>query len=258
MKRENHRIAGETVVVVPCFNEADRLPANEFLAFMEAHPRVSFLFVDDGSADDTATLLSRLVDRSRGRCRVLSLAENVGKGEAVRRGLLAALEGAPAVVGYWDADLSTPLAALPALRDHLLANDAVDWVLGSRVRLLGRRIERQALRHYAGRGFATLASLILRLPVYDTQCGAKLFRATPELESLLGTPFGSRWAFDVELLARLTTRTDRSETATPRGAEYPLEEWRDVPGSSLRLRDGITVSWDLLRIWRRYRRRRSH
>jgi hypothetical protein len=68
--------------------------------------------------------------------------------------------------------------------------------------MLGRDIRRSAFRHYAGRLFATFASLQLRLPVYDTQCGAKIFRATPEVVALFGRPFRLRWCFDVEVLSR--------------------------------------------------------
>src|ERR1041384_6274866 len=61
-------------------------------------------------------------------------------------------------------------------------------------------------RHYLGRIFATAVSLALHSPVYDTQCGAKLFRPGAPLRDALSAPFRSRWIFDVELLARLDRR----------------------------------------------------
>ncbi|KAK3287117.1 hypothetical protein CYMTET_5346 [Cymbomonas tetramitiformis] len=85
-------------------------------------------------------------------------------------------------------------------------------VFGARVALLGRYIQRKASRHYLGRIFATLASLVLDVPIYDTQCGAKMFRVTPDLNTVLSQPFRSRWIFDVELIARFVALRKKSAT----------------------------------------------
>ena len=132
---------------------------------------------------------------------MLHLARNSGKGEAVRQGLLSALASDTELVGYWDADLSTPLDELPRFMKLLEERPTLHMVLGARVALLGRIIERYHIRHFTGRVFATAASIVLGLPVYDTQCGAKLFRASSELSAVLSSPFSNPWSFDVELLA---------------------------------------------------------
>jgi hypothetical protein len=94
---------------------------------------------------------------------------------------------------------------------------------------------------------------MLRLPIYDTQCGAKLFRASPALRALLAKPFLTGWTFDVEILARLLAMPAPGAPAlAERIHELPLEEWRDVRGSKVRARDSLLAVRDLVRIWRVY------
>jgi dolichyl-phosphate beta-glucosyltransferase len=234
-------------IVVPCYNEAARLDVLGFQEFATSVPDVRFLFVNDGSTDDTAGVLDtlRLVNpRSFG---VLHLPANAGKAEAVRRGMLAALEQDPDHVGYWDADLATPLRVIPAFRTVLEERPDVEVVIGSRVRLLGRRIERRAGRHYLGRIFATAASAVLGVGVYDTQCGAKLFRASATLRQVFERPFRSRWIFDVEIFARLIALGRRKAFPELSSAVYelPLTEWQDVGGSKVKPRDFLRAALQL-------------
>ena len=243
-----------TVVVVPCYNEEARFRPEPFLAFCDADPQVDFLLVDDGSTDGTVSVLESAAAARPGRIRTLALRPNGGKAEAVRRGLLAALDGSPARVGFLDADLATPLEAIPEFVAAFDERPELLMVFGARVKLLGRTIERRAIRHYLGRVFATFASLALRLPIYDTQCGAKMFVAGPQLASWLATPFLTRWIFDVELLARalrdLRARGDAPET---RIVELPLTQWTDVAGSKVRPGDFAKAAVELLWIRLRYR-----
>jgi dolichyl-phosphate beta-glucosyltransferase len=220
-------------VVVPCYNEADRLDGAPLIAFVDGRPDASLVFVDDGSKDRTREVLEGLAAERPGRIVAVSLPENRGKAEAVRHGLQQALAARADVVGYLDADLSTPPGELPRLLEAL-GRPGVDVAIGARVALLGSDIHRSAVRHLLGRAFATAASLVLRAPVYDTQCGAKLFRATPVLAASLAEPFLSRWAFDVELLGRLLAGTP-AVAPLPLSAivEVPLGTWHDVGGSKL-------------------------
>ena len=239
-------------VVVPCYNEAARLDAAPLLAFLDGHPDATFLLVNDGSTDATGAVLDRLAGERPGRMRALQLTPNRGKAEAVRAGLRDALAAGADIVGFLDADLSTPPAQIDDL-GAALARPGVQVAIGARVGLLGYDIDRSAVRHYLGRVFATAASMILRIRVYDTQCGAKLFRASASLSEALATPFLSRWAFDVEFLGRLLIGS-RDVPPLPLNAivEVPLPVWHDVQGSKLglggmtrTLRDLALVASDL-------------
>jgi glycosyltransferase involved in cell wall biosynthesis len=238
------------VVVVPCFDEARRIDGAALLSIVDDEG-ADVVFVDDGSADDTRQRLQELADARPGRASVLALDQNGGKGEAVRRGMLVALQGGADVVAYLDADLSTPVVELRRLFAALDDDAGCSVVLGARVARLGSTIERRAARHYLGRVFATAASLALGVAVYDTQCGAKAFRVGPPLRAALATPFRSRWAFDVELLARLLPLVG------PGGVvEVPLARWRDVAGSRLTPPAMARAGVDLVRIALDVRRRR--
>jgi dolichyl-phosphate beta-glucosyltransferase len=238
-------------LVVPCFNEAHRLPAAAFEEYASANAAVDFLFVNDGSTDATLTLLESLARKEPRRFAVLDLANNSGKAEAVRRGILAALDRAPELVGFWDADLATPLTELPGFLEVFEARPEIEMIFAARVRLLGRSISRNPARHYFGRVGATLISQSLGLAVYDTQCGAKVFRVTPGLRALFTEPFISRWIFDVEIIARLVLQRGR-EVAARAIYELPITVWHDVKGSKVKQSDFLRALKDLLRIRRAY------
>lgn len=239
-------------LIVPCFNEVRRFDAEGFLGFVAARAGRSLCLVDDGSRDGTARVLADLQARAPGRVEVLTLDRNAGKAEAVRRGVLHVLSARkPDVVGYWDADRSTPLDEVDAMLAAMAANPDCRMVLGSRWKRLGSRIDRLAVRHLLGRVFATLASRVLSLPVYDSQCGAKLFRADAAARLFL-EPFASRWLFDVELLARLRNEVGLDAMLDGAAIEHPLRSWREVSGSTLRMAHMAAVPRDLWRIRRRY------
>jgi len=271
---ETSLVKASTVVVIPCYNEEQRLPAQEYVDFLNSPigEGVSFLFVNDGSTDKTLSMLQALKDQLQaqfgsGRVDVLDLQPNGGKAEAVRKGMLAAVQMPGAeIVGFWDGDLATPLAAIDDLRGVLRGREnapsraragkkddalpPVQMAFGARVGLLGRDVTRSMSRHYLGRAFATLASLLLAMPIYDTQCGAKLFLNSEMLQEALLEPFSAGWIFDVELLARLKrAHAAREQNLQDLIFEYPLHRWHDLPGSKLGLRSKVSALWGLARIW---------
>jgi len=242
---------GKCVLVIPCYNEAKRLPADVIEEFARTQPSIHILLVNDGSTDNTLQILNGLSG-----VEVLHCEKNGGKAEAVRQGMLQALKSNDAaVVGFWDADMATPLEASLELLDILSTHPEIRMVFGARVKLLGRGIERNPLRHYLGRCFATAVSTVLQMPIYDTQCGAKLFRADDRLRKVLDEPFISRWIFDVEILARYI-QMDGGDPARLAESiyEYPLKVWRDIAGSKVRPGDFIKAFTELFAIHFRYRK----
>lgn len=233
------------LVVIPCYNEERRLDPTR-LSLLAESGRVRLLFVDDGSTDGTPAVLGRL-ESSANAVDVLRLPRNVGKAEAIRRGLVRGLDSGAPILGYYDADLATPPEELLRLLALLESRTDLEFVLAARVALLGRRIERYARRHYLGRVFATFASLILQIPVYDTQCGAKAFRVSPAVREAISVPFRSQWVFDVELIGRLLRGTSTVEPVPVTAfEEMPLRAWRDVSGSRLSFVEMARALADLL------------
>lgn len=243
------------IVVVPCFNEEHRLPVEAFERFHLPGTRVEFCFVNDGSRDGTLRLLQSMASADPSRFSVLNLDRNGGKAEAVRQGMMAAFARNPDLVGFWDADLATPLDQIGEFLKVFEARPEIEMVFAARVRLLGRSISRDPRRHYVGRVGATLISSSLGLAVYDTQCGAKVFRVSDSMRDVFSTPFLSRWIFDVEIIARFAQQRTRDVAA---GAIYelPIMVWHDVKGSKVKSTDFLRALKDLWKIHRAYNRRR--
>jgi len=241
------------IVVVPCYNEAARLDAGRFRRLAAAHDDLQFLFVNDGSADATLRLVEDLRRSDPARFAVCDLATNQGKAEAVRRGFLEAFQSKPRYVAFWDADLATPLEAIQSFAAVLDARPQIEIVLGTRIPLLGRAIRRAPRRRWLGRVFSAVASRMLGLAIYDTQCGAKMFRVSDQIQTLFEHPFSTRWIFDVEILARLI-RLRRTSGDRPAGEaiyEMPLELWEEKGGSKLKGRDFAKAVFELAVIWRK-------
>jgi glycosyltransferase involved in cell wall biosynthesis len=242
-------MTASTTIVVPCFNEAQRLQPAEFQRFGRQVGSVRFLFVDDGSTDGTRSILEGLCAAAPDRFELLSLPDNRGQGEAVRFGIQRALARGDAYVGYWDADLATPLSEIPRFLSVLERHAERLLVLGMRRVRRDNGVKRHPLRRALGRLFGMVASRMLGLRIYDTQCGAKLFRRSAEIETLFAAPFLSRWIFDVELLARLIhIRGGRRWAAQQALAELPLRSWHDVAGSKVRAADFLQAIPELMRI----------
>ena len=220
-------------VIIPCFNESDRLDLDQFESFLKRNPFIQLVFVDDGSEDETSECLEERLGLYSDQVHILRLEENKGKGEAIRFGMCHVFDqpNAPNYIGYLDADLATPLEDLMRGLDILMRRVDIFLLLGIRVQLSGHRVRRTFHRFLLGRAFSTAVSLAFGINVRDTQCGAKLFRNEDCVRRIFETPFVDRWLFDVEILARFKAIFGvGSQSAI---YEYPLESWTEVAGSKL-------------------------
>ncbi|KAI6200070.1 Dolichyl-phosphate beta-glucosyltransferase [Aphelenchoides besseyi] len=241
-------------VVVPAMNESLRLPTmlGECLEFLEKKKEDSSEFtyevivVDDGSTDDTATVAYEFGYNRN--VRVLKLDRNLGKGGAVRNGVLCARG---ALILFADADGATRFSDLEKLELALKKSEGGDSqndlavAIGSRAHLEKTSIAQRSLfRTFLMVGFHALVYMFAVRSVRDTQCGFKLFtrKAAAQLFPRIHV---ERWAFDVELLY-LAERLGISVTEV-------AVEWHEVEGSKITpLLTSIEMGRDILLIWFRY------
>jgi len=225
-------------VIVPAYDEARRIERmlSEAVTYFRGRQRsVELLVVDDGSRDETSAVV-RAFGRSAPEVRLIRLAQNHGKGYAVRTGMVNASGGR---MLFADADGATPIAEIERL-DHALDRGA-DVAVGSRAFTdAGVHIKRRWYRHVMGRTFHSMVSLLSVHGVRDTQCGFKLFRG-PVAHDLFSRMRMTGFSFDVEVLLMAQRRGYRI-------AEVPVN-WVHQPGSKVRiLRDSLLMSRDLLAI----------
>jgi dolichyl-phosphate beta-glucosyltransferase len=234
-------------VIIPAYNESERLPAyleEVFMYFYNSVPRdYEVLIVDDGSTDGSREACA-VWKRRWPRLSVIHFPRNCGKGTAVRAGML---EARGEFLLFADADGATPISEERALRRKL--QEGADLAVGSRP-VGGTSTSNSCfVRAIARRGLSILARRLLGLPVCDTQCGFKMFRRAAARE-LFPNCREAGFAFDIELLC----------LAHEHGyeiAEVPVS-WRDVAGSKVRLiSDGARVLFCILRMWYSYARHRG-
>lgn len=230
-------------IIIPAFNEAERLPETMALLkdWIEQQDfRVDVWIVDDGSTDQTKEVVKQYQKRMS-YVQLLENPQNLGKGGAVRNGMLAAQ-------GTWrlfmDADGSTPINQLDVILKHL---DEAPIIIGSRYLEPGRIKVKQPWKRRILSRFGNQIIQWMALPgISDTQCGFKLFRGDVA-EVIFKQQHALGWLFDVELL----TIAKELNYAIK---EIPVD-WYDAKQSTLRAaRTGIKTLRELRQIRRRRQR----
>lgn len=235
MQIDNSSVNYRLAIVIPCFNEEKRIDPNVYKQYIGSLKYFLLCFVDDGSTDNTACMLKSLQQEFPDRIILLQNDVNIGKAEAVRRGMLHLKNYNLNYVGYWDADMATPFAELVRLFEIIYSQSSLLLVFGSRVPLFGANVKRSGYRYYAGRVLAGAVRYILALSIYDTQCGVKIFHHTLA-DQVFSTPFKSRWLFDVEIFAKVKSRYGSQKMSTI-VKEIPLHEYMEIKGSKISILD---------------------
>ena len=239
----------KTCLIIPCYNEADRLDILPFENFLSAAKNFSICFADDGSTDDTRNVLHSFQSKFPGRVFLVTQDINRGKAEIVRAGVNAmyALSEFD-YLGYFDADLSSPLSEAFSLVNFLDSHSNCQVVFGSRISKTGAVIRKNYLRHFAGRLFSSMVNYYFNISLYDTQCGAKIFRK--EIAPLaFDEAFLSRWLCDIEIILRLRKSFDDGDAFV---SEYPLKTWINKKGSKIKLADLLKLPGELISIKKKY------
>lgn len=238
---------GDLVIIVPCYNEYNRLPLSEITEFLEKEPNATLFFIDDASTDNTIDRLLTLEKAFPAKVLKLSNRENLGKAESIRSAVLYCLNhNIGENFAYLDADLATSLEECNSYLPYL--QDGKGFVFASRILKIGSIVERKFSRFISGRIIASFISNILDIKVYDTQCGCKLF--TKEIAILaFQKPFISKWLFDVEIFSRILVHYGKP-TALELMDEIPVKQWIDKGDSKVKLSYFFRLWVDLYRIWR--------
>ena len=222
----------KVVIIIPCYNEADRLDTNKFIDYLSQNTHLHFIFVDDGSTDNTSKIINQLISKYNPLVSLLTNETNKGKAESVRLGVIESYKMNPDYIGFLDADLAAPIEEIDNLLKIVKKDKTKEVVFASRIQLIGSEIKRNYFRHFIGRLFATCVSLLLKIRIYDTQCGAKMF-SKKICNDIFSEQFVSPWLFDVELFARLLNVYGMEKTIQM-SYEHPVSKWIDIDGSKVK------------------------
>ena len=239
----------ELCIVIPCYNEENRLDKERMFSFLKVHKNVLLCFVNDGSSDRTIDVLNTIKSAYPNNVEAISTESNVGKAEAVRTGVLYCnTHFKYEKIAYLDADLATTLEE--CLEISSVVNSKVVFAFGSRIKKIDTNIQRKTYRFLIGRVIATFISRQLKLGVYDTQCGCKIFNSELS-KSIFKEKFISKWLFDVELFHRII-KIYGVDKMSEISNEVPLKSWIDYDDSKVKMTYFFKLWYDLYQIKKHY------
>ena len=220
----------KTILIVPCFNEELRFNLDYFENLVEIK-NTFWIFVNDGSTDNTLKLIRKLERSKNVKC--LTIEKNKGKSNAIKYGMQFAFKTESHIewIGFLDADGAFSIDDVQSNLNLVssIKMNTFDALYSSRVKMAGRIIKRNSIRHIASRVITTFFGFIwINIP-YDTQSGFKLYRYDSDLRLLFVDPFRTRWFMDIELTLRYIKLKQREIKVW----EQPVTSWFDVAGSKI-------------------------
>ena len=237
-------------VVIPCYNEEERLSGEAFKNFAHKNLGYHLCFVNDGSTDNTLEVLHTLRKGNESTISVYNCAKNGGKAEAVRQGALhLAKDPQLDFIGYLDADLSTDFRDFDDLV-KTLQNSDFKIVSGSRMSRMGANIAKESARKIISVSINLIIRSILGMPFNDTQCGAKIMDKEI-VEHMFPKKFITKWLFDVEIFMRMRKHYGK-KNVQKLICEQPLKRWVHADGSKLSMKDSVKIVGQLAKIAMHY------
>lgn len=233
-------------IVVPCYNEQNRINLEE-IRVLQLKLECLVLFVDDGSKDKTNFILDEFCS-SHSNFELLSLPRNVGKAQAIFKGISEAKVRGYALIGTYDADSAVGVEDYLLAKNLLLNRPEIDLVSGARILLAGSGITRNNTRRWISRIVATYVNFIIQQDFYDPQSPCKIFRDS--FVSLKSRP-KTRWFLDVELILDKFDNEYNPEFEKVNILEFPLKNWTDVENSKINSGQFFRIFRDFFELGRR-------